>query len=83
MAGKGVPKDRARQNVTLATGLHQNTGRPGMLNRMPLIVCVVEAYWLLPFEETCSSVLVVEYWIRLNKTNSDVHMYTLIIYFIR
>ena len=26
---------------------------------------------------------IVEYWIRLNETNSDIHMYTLIIYFIR
>ena len=27
--------------------------------------------------------MIVEYWIHLNETNSDVHMYTLIIYFIR
>ena len=29
-----------------------------------------------------NNMVFVEYWIGLNETNSDVHMYTLIIYFI-
>ena len=42
------------------------------------LLLVVLSNWFL-----YRNMYIVEYWIRLNETNSDVRMYTLIIYFIR
>ena len=53
-------------------------------NKASIVCSYYKKYASEPFAHLSENISeeIVEYWIRLNKTNSDVRMYTLIIYFI-